>query len=47
MESVPSENVVNSVNKFYELLRSSKELVIAKTSFSKQEKYSDYVRLYE
>lgn len=47
VESVPSENVVNSVNKFYELLRSSKELVIAKTSFSKQEKYSDYVRLYE
>ena len=47
MESVPSENVVNSVNEFYELLRSSKELVIAKTSFSKQEKYSDYVRLYE
>lgn len=47
VESVPSENVVNSVNEFYELLRSSKELVIAKTSFSKQEKYSDYVRLYE
>lgn len=47
VESVPSENVVNSINKFYELLRSSKELVIAKTSFSKQEKYSDYVRLYE
>ena len=47
VESVPSENVVNSVNEFYELLRSSKELVIVKTSFSKQEKYSDYVRLYE
>ena len=47
VESVPSENVVNSVNEFYELLRSSKELVITKTSFSKQEKYSDYVRLYE
>lgn len=47
VESVPRENVVNSVNEFYELLRSSKELVIAKTSFSKQEKYSDYVRLYE
>lgn len=47
VESVPSENVVNSINEFYELLRSSKELVIAKTSFSKQEKYSDYVRLYE
>ena len=47
VESVPNENVVNSVNEFYELLRSSKELVIAKTSFSKQEKYSDYVRLYE
>lgn len=47
VESVPSENVVNSVNEFYELLRSPKELVIAKTSFSKQEKYSDYVRLYE
>lgn len=46
VESVPSENVVNSVNKFYELLRSSKELVIAKTSFSKQEKYSDYLNLY-
>lgn len=47
VESVPSENVVNSINEFYELLRSSKELVIEKTSFSKQEKYSDYVRLYE
>ena len=47
VESVPNENVVNSVNEFYELLRSSKELVIEKTSFSKQEKYSDYVRLYE
>lgn len=46
VESVPSENVVNSVNEFYELLRSSKELVIAKTSFSKQEKYSDYLNLY-
>ena len=47
VESVPSGNVVNSVNELYGLLRSSKELVIAKTSFSKQEKYSDYVRLYE
>lgn len=45
MESVPSENVVNSVNEFYELLRSSKELVIAKTSFSKQEKYFVYLSL--
>lgn len=46
VESVPSENVVNSVNEFYELLRLSKELVIEKTSFSKQEKYSDYLNLY-
>lgn len=45
VESVPSENVVNSVNEFYELLRSSKELVIEKESFSKQEKYFVYLSL--
>lgn len=46
VESVPNENVVNSVNEFYELLRSSEGLVIEKASFSKQEKYSDYLKLY-
>ena len=47
VESVPDENIVNTVNDFYKLLRADTELFVKQIEFSKEEKYTAYVRLYK
>ncbi len=46
-ESVPKENIVNSVQEFYESLFAFERMTVGVPISSKQEKYSDYLRLYE
>ena len=46
VESVPDENIVNTVNDFYKLLCADTELFVKQIEFSKEEKYSEYLSLY-